>query len=658
MSIRVGVLVEFPVGDALKLGVVTGESKGKLRATDSNGRQHTFAEKSVLIRHEEPTDAPRAAAAVLEKIEALRREVDTELLWSGLAGDGREYAAEELAAEYFGEASCCGASALLRAVLDDPLRFRFRAGRISPRPADQVEAQERARNRREEKEARLDRVRAWLRRLLAEGEAPEGLDECEREVVVRRLEDFLLQRQRDEEAVAWLEHLDSDLPPRMAAYEALAALGRLPASADPLLLAAGIDPRFGREALARAAALIPFPGSPDRTGFMREATFAIDDEDTREIDDGFSIESDASGTVVAVHIADLTPFVEKGDPLDEEARRRISTVYLPQTTVRMFPEALSCDLASLRAGELRPSLSLRAGFSPEGELLEWEFVPGQIVVDRHLSYDEADGLLGNPESGAIGEKLVALRRLTEGLARRRASAGALVLNRPELKIVVRKDCVSLKVIDPNSPSRRLIGELMILVNHLSSRFALERNLPFVFRSQPPPMEKIELPEGYDPVRLNLIFAQLEKSRLSLRAEPHAGLGLECYTQLTSPIRRYGDLVLQRQMFAAVRGEAPVYTADELLEIVGTLQNVDGELRAAERKANRFYVLTYLARNLAEEKVPATVLRPLERGYLVETGDFFVRGLLDHSGDLQPGTELEVRIERVNPGRNILVYRAV
>jgi exoribonuclease II len=661
MSVRTGVLLEFFAGDALRLGMVTGQAKGKLRVTDSNGRQHSIAEKHVLLEHEEPADVTRiasAAGALLERIEEIQEEVDTELLWSGLKADGkRDYTAEELAAEYFGEASCCRASAMLRAILDDSPRFKFRAGRILPRPADQVDAQMRGRLRREKREARLRRVRAWLHRLLVEREAGEDLEESEREVVVRRLEDFLLQRQRDDEVADWLDNLDPELPPRMAAYDALAALGRLPASADPLLMAAGIDSRFSREALAQAAALAPFTGSPNRIVSERESTFAIDDEDTREIDDAFSVEADAEGIAITVHIADLTPFVAKSDALDEEARRRISTVYLPQTTVRMFPENLSCDLASLREGELRPSLSLRARFSPGCELLDWELIPSEIVVGRHLSYDEADHLLESPESGRLAEKLAEVKALTDGLVRRRASSGALLLNRPELKIVVRKECIILKVVDPNSPSRRLVGELMILVNHLSGRFAVERSIPFIFRGQPPPAEKIEIPEGYDPFRLNQIFAQLERSRLSSRAEPHAGLGLECYTQLTSPIRRYGDLVLQRQLMAAVRGEASVYTPDELLEIMGTVQSVDRELRAAERKANRYYVLTYLERNLADETVLATVLRTLDRGYLIETRDLYVRGLLDYAGELQPGADLQVRIDRVDPGRNVLVYRA-
>ncbi|HRR26123.1 MAG TPA: RNB domain-containing ribonuclease, partial [Acidobacteriota bacterium] len=478
--------------------------------------------------------------------------------------------------------------------------------------------------------------------------------------VLRRLEDFLLQRQPDPEVESWLDSLDPDLTPRLAAYEVLAALGRLPAEADPLLLAAGIDPRFSPAAVQRAEALAVFSGSPEREDFSSWITWSIDDEETVEIDDAFSFTFRGDDVVLLIHVADLTPFVEPGDPLDTEGRSRISSVYLPQTTVRMLPERLSCNLGSLQEDELRPVLSLEVVLDSERELKEWRFVRAQTKVHRRWSYDEVDQLLESAESDQKeSEDFRRLLAVADRLASRRLERGGLRIRRPELKILVRGESIEVKVLDPNSPARRLVSEWMILTNHLAAAYARASGLPLIFRSQPAPGEPIQVPESYDPVRLQGVFNVLERSRLGLSAESHWGLGLDAYTQITSPLRRYCDMVVQRQIVAHLGGGRSVYTPEELAEVIGLIQAVEGDLRAAERKATRYYLLKYLAQLPSDQVFRGVVIRDLQNGQLVETKDLFVRGLLLREGDpLALGTELDLRVQRLDPERNILVFRAV
>ncbi len=652
--------VEFLSSGSLKIGVVTGDNKGKLQVTDQNGRRHSVPERNVLVRHEETAQGriSETVEAVQERIDRILADVDTELLWESIREQQREFQPDELAEIYFGSTDCCSLSASLRAVLQDTVHFKIRGTHISPRPPDQVAAQQIAAQRQEEKEDLRRRTRAWLAEVLAGELAPSSLSEDEKEIVSRRLEDFLAQRQSDEEVVVWLQGLDPDLAPRMAAYDILATLGRLPASADPLLAAAGIDPRFAREALDLASNLSPYTESPSRASQTALFTLAIDDEDTREIDDAFSVEVDREGLTLFVHIADITCFVTKSDSLDLEARRRISTVYLPQTTVRMLPEPLSCDLGSLREGALRPALTLSARFDTGHRLVDWSFDRTEIRVDRHLSYDDANAILDGEQGDRLSDSLSPLRALSRSLSEERSAQGALMLNKPELKIVAKKDSVTLKLVDSGSPSRRLVGELMILMNALAARFAIEKRVPLIFRSQPPPAEPFEVPETYDPLRFNAIFMQLEKSRLSLEPAPHAGLGLEAYTQMTSPIRRYCDLIVQRQLISALQGDPPPYTKEELAEALELVQASDGDIRAAERNANRFYVLTYLAEHCQDAIFDAVVLRPVGRGFLVETREYLIRGLVRSAAELQPGQQLRLRIDQVNPVRNILTFSVI
>lgn len=660
---RAGDILDVVIDGEVRLVTVVSPGTSKLQVVDQHGRRHAVSPRHVLIQHREQVEAhqaPSALGAFVARVEKVSAEIDTVLLWESVVESEREWTAEELAELYFGERDCCRASAVLRAVGADRLRFRTRGGLIQPRERVQVEAQLLAEQRRREKEKRRLQIRDWLAAVLAggAGDAPKP-PEAEPQVL-RRLEDFLLQRQPDPEVESWLDSLDPDLTPRLAAYEVLAALGRLPAEADPLLLAAGIDPRFSPAAVQRAEALAVFSGSPEREDFSSWITWSIDDEETVEIDDAFSFTFRGDEVVLLIHVADLTPFVEPGDPLDTEGRSRISSVYLPQTTVRMLPERLSCNLGSLQEDELRPVLSLEVVLDSERELKEWRFVRAQTKVHRRWSYDEVDQLLESAESDQKeSEDFRRLLAVADRLASRRLERGGLRIRRPELKILVRGESIEVKVLDPNSPARRLVSEWMILTNHLAAAYARASGLPLIFRSQPAPGEPIQVPESYDPVRLQGVFNVLERSRLGLSAESHWGLGLDAYTQITSPLRRYCDMVVQRQIVAHLGGGRSVYTPEELAEVIGLIQAVEGDLRAAERKATRYYLLKYLAQLPSDQVFRGVVIRDLQNGQLVETKDLFVRGLLLREGDpLALGTELDLRVQRLDPERNILVFRAV
>lgn len=659
MSEYLGRIVDFFLtDDSLRLGVVTGGSRDRPALTDQNGRQHTISARNVAVVHEERPATGRISAQldpVVGRIDALRAQIDTELLWESVQADGQELSAEDLALLYFGESDCCRCSALLRAVLSDPLRFRRRANRIQARPAEQVEAVLTGERRRAEKEELRRIARNWFAHVLEEGAETAAPEPPDRDGLLRRVEAFLLRKESDEEVLRWLDNLDPDSTSRMVAYDLLAVLGRLPAAADPFLSAAGIDPRFSRPALDLAASIQAFAATPGRRDFRADATFAVDDEDTREVDDAFSVRREDDGFVLSIHVADAACFVQQDDALDLEAQRRVSTLYLPQTTVRMLPERLGCELASLIEGTERPVQSLVLKLSPEGEIRNWEFTSGCIRVTRNLSYEEADALLEGTAADGSSELLRLVRTVTDRLADERASNGALIVNRPELKVTVRNGEIQLKVLDSGSPSRRLVSELMVLFNHRAAALCREQRVPFIYRSQSRITDPPVLPAHYDPVLVNELLSRMEKSRFSLQSDTHGGLGLEGYTQLTSPLRRYLDLVLQRQLAAVLAGTAPPYTDQDLLSVIELVQTQEAELRATERKAVRFYCLSWLEQYRKDDTLEAVVLKPADRGgYVVESRENYIRGILDTAADLTPGTIVTGRISRLNPQRNTLI----
>jgi exoribonuclease-2 len=666
MPERLDDVVEFLDSGALKLGWVKGEGFDKIQVIDVNGRHRSLPAKRVLIRHNcisSENPGPSGLRDLMDQIRKLQAEVDTELLWESICEDGgRQFGAEELAEIYFGSADSLRQSAVYRAVLHDSVRFKVRLSNLIPRSPAQVESQFLAAQKRDERRAFKERSINWMLDVLTGQGRRVSQSSTEAELLLRRLEGFLSNRQ-DEEVRLLLVDLTSHpelsgFTPVELAIGVLSAEGRLPKGVDPYLIEAGIEAKFPKEALDEVEKIPKYARVEARIEFDTSVVFTIDDEDTLEIDDALAVEVTDKRVRVGIHIADTAHFIEKESALDREASRRSSSIYLPHCTVRMFPDLLSCDRVSLVQGQLRPTMSFTVDFTPEGELLSWHVGPGQVCVSNRLTYDEADRLIDSEDRGGLAGSLRSLNQVAQGLHAVRAERGALTLKRPELKIRVENGETTIKVLEPTSTSRRLVSEMMILANSLAASYAKEQHLPIIFRTQEVPAGIVTSPDEYDPVATDYIFSKLEKSKLSLVPEPHAGLGLDAYTQLTSPIRRFTDLVIQRQLAAYLEGEPLPYDKEEMMGVLGKSLSMDSDTRTIERRANRKYLLEYLAQHYLEESLSAVVLRNISAGYLVETQELFVRGLLADDNSYERGQEVTVRIARIDPERNNLVFASV
>lgn len=657
-----GQVVEFLDEETPRLGLVLKVGRERWHLLDERGRENSVSPMRVYLVHELKPVSREDFLPLLEalraQIEARRREIELELLWESLRGKEREYTLPELAEHYFGTISAIAQSAMLRALWEDRFYFRRRGVHFIPRSSEDLQRlrhQEAQRRQRAEFKAR---VLGWLRQVLASEEPVEVSEEWVS--VVDQVESFLRRRQMPEVA-RWLAEVDENRAPREIAYDVLVKTGRLDATADPFLILAGLDTSFRAGVLEAAERLVPFAGDSDREDFTRAWTVSIDDEETEEIDDALSVEPHPGGWRLGIHIADVAHYVRKGDALDEEAARRGVTAYLPTERVLMFPERLSCNLASLREGELRPTLSLLLQTDAEGNIREATLVPGMIRVTRRLSYDEADRLLAE-DSGEEGERLRHLLRWVQRWAAERFRRGALWLRRPEVKVRVRDGLIRVKRIDPGSPARFLVSELMILMNHLAAEQAVRRGIPIIFRTQDPPAWPLseelreQLRTTYDPLRLEQVIRGLQRSRLSLSPQPHAGLGVSAYTQWTSPIRRFADLVVQRQIRSALLGEPYPYEREELLEVLAAAEAVERDVRALEQRAQRYWLLQYIRQLPEETEFEAVVLRRAREGYDVELSEWLLRGKMRAHQEWEPGACLRVRREESDPQTGLLWVR--
>lgn len=410
------------------------------------------------------------------------------------------------------------------------------------------------------------------------------------------------------ERSVWLDFLgraaqgqvDPDLDSRYLVEVEQVALGRqdksrvlrelgqpeTPPSAHAQLLAWGywdhtVDPYPQRFELPVTDPDLPLPALPDeeRLDLTHLPAFAIDDEDSADPDDALSFD----GQRLWVHVADVAALIPPDSPADLEARARGANLYLPEGTVHMLPQQAT-GLLALGLAEVSPALSFGLSLAPDGTIADFIIRPSWVRVQR-LSYEAAELALDQ-------DPFPALLDLTQRYRTRRLANGAIELDLPEIKIRVKEGQVILRPL-LDLRSRAMVREAMLMAGEAAARLAVAEALPFPFTTQEVGEIPPDLPEG-----LAGMFAMRRSMRpgqIKSLPAPHTGLGLDLYARVTSPLRRYLDLVAHQQVRAYLRGQ-PLLAGQALLDRVGSAEAVSGSVRQAERLANRHWTLVYLKQN--------------------------------------------------------------
>ena len=642
-----GRIIEFLDSEQLRVAYVRRQDHDRLHVIDPRGRNLSVSGDRVVIVHRPAPEGefPLIARQISDKVSARQSEVDVELLWQSLGGSQREMEPAELAELFFAENSPEATSAVFRALSEDNLFFKRKGSQFLARTSEQVTTEVLRRQRQREREEFRERAAAMITQLAKKKDVaipPEA------EAIIDRIQNWLRYRTGDEVGVLLAEIVGAGKV-RDVAYDILVRAGRINPSLDRFLVMAGIDPAFSPQLLEATEQLEPYRHTERRLDYQDSRAFTIDDEDTREVDDALSVVEEGNEVTVGVHIADVSAFVQKGDLLDAEAARRSSTIYLPAVTVRMFPERLSTDLVSLNSGAPKPCYTVEVRFDADGNLLGYRIALTTLKVQTRFSYEEADRAL---ETG--NESLQTLQRIARRLHEVRAARGAITFRRQELKIRVKGDSIEIQKIDANSPSRFIVSEMMILANGLSADFASVNALPVIYRTQEP-REALAVEDT--PVVEALAFEKLRKtfkrSRLSLTPALHSGLGLTAYTQVSSPIRRYADLVTQRQFTALLSGAPIPHGREELLQILGTAEAAEQEIRAIEDRSTNYWLLQYLSRYKRDAQLRAVVLDAKGN---IELEDLYLRGKVTAAGKSQPGETISVEIDSIDPANVEVRFR--
>ncbi|MBE9206888.1 VacB/RNase II family 3'-5' exoribonuclease [Nostoc sp. LEGE 06077] len=673
-----GTLVEFRVQGDRRLGVVD-RPDGKTRwfVVDERGQSHSLAPRQITYTVNGQTYKSSEIAKFLDEVKPYLDPSSLEVAWELLVEDGETVTPSQMANLLFSASDptpCYAAHCLLS---DDKLYFKQKADAYEPRTTAQVA------ERKHQIEVETLKAKGQQEFLVRVEEALKGeAVEWQRHDRHRleALEKYAaLMADIVREGVKY-DALARAYPPPAPVLETMNMLGRpaTPQGAFQLLIDLGWWSPYENLFLRRSSIPVQFPSkvlevaqqrldSPttdldvNRLDLTHLKVYTIDDESTTEIDDGLSWESLTDGRErLWVHIADPTRWLEPEDDLDLEARKRGSTVYLPTGMVPMFPEILATGPMSLVQGRICCALSFGIILDSTGAVEDYSIHASLIKPTYRLTYEDVDemvqiGVQAEPEIEAIANW--AKKRKSW-----RYNQGAISINMPEAMIKVKGDEISIDILDDSS-SRQLVAEMMILAGEVAARYGKTHNIPLPFRGQPqpelPPEEElIQLPAGF--VRACAMRRCMPKSEMSITPLRHAGLGLDTYTQATSPIRRYSDLLTHFQLKAHLRGEVLPFSADQLKEVMMTVSSITQEVTMVERQTNRYWALEYLRRH-PEQIWSVTVLMWLREDSnlaLILLEDLGLQLPMIFKRPATLGEQLLVKVSIADPQKDMIQFQEI
>ena len=431
---------------------------------------------------------------------------------------------------------------------------------------------------------------------------PDCITACSREEVSRKQETRRLKasqkiaftgfltrvanRQVTSEDDHFLAELEAMALGEASESRVLRELGRSqnPQNAHSLLLDLGrwnkrFNPYPRRFGVPLSAPVTNLPELPeeDRVDLTHLPAFAIDNAWTTDTDDALSLEGPNR---LWVHVADVAALVLPDSPADLEARNRAASLYLPEMTVPMLPAEASERLA-LGIRDVSPALSFGLDLDSEGGIVGMEIVPSWVRVSR-LSYEQAEDMFHDlPFEG-----LLCLAQNNEA---RRKRNGAVSIELPEVDIRVEDGEVVFHPVR-SLKSQMIVREAMLMAGEAVAGYALREGIPFAFSTQEA-TQIPALPDGLAGIYALRRF--MKRGQLKSLPARHAGIGLDMYTQVTSPIRRYQDLIVHQQLRAHIRGH-DLLTSQEMLQRLGAAEAVTSNMRQVERLSNLHWTMVYLS----------------------------------------------------------------
>lgn len=425
----------------------------------------------------------------------------------------------------------------------------------------------------------------------------------------------------------------------------------------------GLPDRFpkGVQAEARRIEATGVEWSGDRLDLRERFIFTCDPVTAKDFDDALSLERDGKGNrVLGVHIADVSHYVRPGTALDREAAQRSTSVYLLNRVVPMLPEALSNGVCSLVPGEDRLAFSAFLTFDASGRCIARRFAKSVIRSQARFTYEQVMALIrGSSRSALSGRQtrtVLEIHELAQQLRKLRFAAGALDLEVPESEIMLDANGEMMGLVErPYDESHQMVEECMVAANEAVAKEMWANGVKILARlHEPPDPERMEslradlaaigvrcgdISHGRNMARFLerikshplgrtisvMVLRSLKRACYSAREIGHFGLAKDYYAHFTSPIRRYPDLVLHRQLAERISGRSGRMPQKELDAVAKRCSEMEERADEAERSLQEVKKFRFLEENGGE--IDAVVGKVAKFGLFVDVPALAAGGLV-------------------------------
>jgi exoribonuclease-2 len=652
-----GNIVEYIDQQKIISAVIIQEKKGRLRLLTENNREVNFSEKRLSHVSQTCLDTCVARDAIVIQLKQLTQNrkklsetIDIRELWELLHEESEDIDISTMTLFCFDPPLTCDhEAAVIRAFFHDRLYFKFNKMIFTPYTPQQVEAKKKQIKETEKREILIRKGAAWINDVLnnKNGSNTKGDQE-----IIDILKSYYLFNNNFASYLTAKHIIKKSLinsPEQL--FNVFVKAGIWDQNINVDLLAMQIPTVFSRNVIEQekklAQSRMNFFDDPLRKDLTDLPLITIDGQSTLDFDDAISLENTESGYTLGIHIIDVDAYIKSDDPIDLAARDRASSIYMPDDKLPMIPPNLSEDLCSLKENEIRPGISTIIKLSRFFEIQDYKIVPSIIKVHKQMSYSSANLLNGKDDP------ITTLYKIAIRLREKRLKAGAIQITLPEVNVWLEENQeIGYLKIDRENPSRMLISEMMIFANSLMAEFLAAHNVPAVFRSQAQPKQRL-----FKGIETSLILNFMQRKQLSramIGTEPdiHSGLGVKAYATATSPIRRYHDLLTQRQI-KSIFGYDKAYTKTELETILQTISVSIANAGRVQASRKRYWIIKYLESKRGNT-YEALVLDCHRDHYTVLIKEFMYEAKLPVSGiKLKHGDIIQVTIQHADARRDQL-----
>ncbi|MGL4722567.1 MAG: ribonuclease catalytic domain-containing protein [Desulfovibrionaceae bacterium] len=668
LVLKRGMLVEYIHSDKVVLGYIESEKNATtLQIYSVNKREVLIAKNRILPWVGPSYPAINTKAEIdqklfehLERRNIIKTTFAIEELWDCIVDDIKEASIQELADICEPNTSEDYKAALGAVLLQHKQYFRFSSSHFVILNREEHAQKILAETVEKSKRELLTNGRELFKNLWERGlknMPPLTAEERSNITILAKIEEILHTRviypEDPHTQSLWKELtlglVDSPLLPVVLSQ----LLGIIPQHHNSMLERIGYDTEHTAFSKEDISSIIAYAKKQD----IDECTFSfisIDSHTTKDIDDAFYVEQSIHGYSVTIALALPVLGWNFTSEYNEYTLRRASSLYLPEATYHMLPDTLGIDYFSLHAMKKKEALLLTIELDHSAQIISCIPSIKRICVQENLTYDFCENILALSQSSSVAPLLHTAYSIAKKLQENRINQGAVIIQKEEQKIVLKKENENLQVhihtIEPTPCSQDLVSEFMILASSAIAGWAIEKNIPLIYRKQ-----DVNLPKSVAGIwtkaeDIHNIVKLLGSASLSIEPKRHAGLGVCAYAPITSPLRRYIDFVNEAQIMHAILCEGCFFQKDILQNLLIQVQYYTEQTAQVQRYRPRYWKLLSIQQDPDKWR----------KAILVEENDHFVIfSLIKEQFSLRAkrnmvsekillGSECEIKLGKVNP----------